>query len=240
MSNIADFVIEENVLSKYTGTDAVVEIPEGVTEIGRSAFNGNKTMTDLIMPDSVVTIGENAFEKCAKLKNITFSNNLEEIKYDGFSGCKALKEVHLPDTIRTLGSGVFGGCPKLQTVTCNSAVYQMGSNPFSDFHQAASKLLADENGLIIFCGILYEALEHPSELVIPQGVTKIAGGIFRKNSWDRVPPLKKVVLPDTLEYIGNGAFSGRDELEEINLFPGITVVTMRSAAAKSWRMNTAF
>ncbi len=189
MSNIADFVIEENILEKYTGNEAVVEIPGGVTEIGKYAFAGNKTMTELIMPDSVVTIGENAFEKCVKLKKITFSRNLEEIKYQSFAGCKALKEVYLPDTLRRLGSAVFGGCLKLETVTCNSQVYEMNSSPFSDFREPASKLLADENGLIIFCGVVHDVLEHKSELVIPEGVTKIANGVFRKNSWDKKPPL---------------------------------------------------
>ena len=223
MSNAADFTFEDGVLVKYTGEDVVVEIPAGVTAIGSNAFNGNKTMTDLIMPDSVVTIGEHAFERCVKLKNITFSQNLQEIKYEAFVGCKVLKEVHLPDSICVIGGAAFGACSKLQTVTCNSKVYEMGSNPFSGFHQPSSNLLADENGLIIFCGIVYEVQDHKSELVIPQGVTKIAGGVFRKNSWDRRPPLKKVVLPDTLTYIGNWAFGGRDELEEINLFPGITL-----------------
>lgn len=221
MSNIADFVIEENVLAKYTGEEAVVEIPAGITEIGKNAFAGNKTMTELIMPDSVVTICESAFEKCVKLKKITFSQHLEEIKYEAFAGCKVLKEVHLPDSIRILGSAVFAGCAKLETVTCNSQVYEAGSNPFADFRQPSSKLLADENGLIIFCGVVHDVLEHKSELVIPKGVTKIANGVFRKNSWERKPPLNKVVLPDTLTYIGFGAFNGRSELEEINLFPGI-------------------
>ena len=223
MSNAAEFVLDENVLTKYAGSDAVVEIPEGVTVIGAGAFKGNKTMTDLVMPDSVVKIERNAFERCVKLKNVTFSQNLEESECDGCADCKVLKEVHLPDSLRYLGGGTFAGCVKLQTVTCNSQVFEMGSSPFSDFHQSAGKQLADENGLIVFCGILYDAVEHKSELVIPQGVTKIANGIFRKNTWEHKEPLKKVVLPDTVTYIGSAAFAGRSELEEINLFPGITL-----------------
>ena len=61
------FKIEDGVMLKYEGTDSVVVIPEGVEKIGEKAFYGNKTITEVTMPDSVRSIEKDAFEECIKL-----------------------------------------------------------------------------------------------------------------------------------------------------------------------------
>jgi hypothetical protein len=58
------FNIENGILLKYAGTDSVVAIPDGIEKIGERAFCGNKTITEVTMPDSVVSIEKDAFEEC--------------------------------------------------------------------------------------------------------------------------------------------------------------------------------
>ena len=79
MSNANDFVIENNILVKYTGTDEDVIIPEGVTQIGDYAFRRNETVKSVIIPDGVESIGRVAFYECKSLKKITIPNSVKII-----------------------------------------------------------------------------------------------------------------------------------------------------------------
>ena len=160
------FEIENNILTKYTGSEPEVIIPEGVTVIGSGAFAGSG-ITCVTMPDSVVKIDKEAFEKCTKLKTVEFSKNLEEIGYEAFARCKGLKALDLPDTLRTVGGGAFGGCEKLSDVRCNSSVYQPGSNPFCSYDTKVPPAMIDKDGFIIFLHALYGYTGNAKEIIVP-------------------------------------------------------------------------
>ena len=64
MGNKQDFVIENGVLTKYTGSGGDVIIPEGVTEIGREAFDGCANLTSVTIPGSVKEIDKRVFQGC--------------------------------------------------------------------------------------------------------------------------------------------------------------------------------
>ena len=61
MENMQDFVIENGVLEKYKGPGGDVTIPEGVTEIGSSAFKDCANLTSVTIPEGVTEIGSSAF-----------------------------------------------------------------------------------------------------------------------------------------------------------------------------------
>ena len=87
MSNINDFVIENEILKEYTGTDAEVVIPEGVIEIGVGAFRNYEKLESIIFPLSIAVIRRSAFESCYMLKNIerelAIYKNTEKLQDDG-------------------------------------------------------------------------------------------------------------------------------------------------------------
>ena len=219
----ADYEIKDGRLVEYYGYEADIVIPDGVTEIGDKVFQNNKKIVSVVMPDTVVKIGENAFGKCTKLKSVTFSKNLEEIEYEGFVGCSALKTIELPETLRSLGHGAFAGCTKLDSVKCESEVFEAGSDPFRDFGSSACTQLADKNGFLIFCGVLYTYYGTATEIIIPDGVKTIVGGALASGafSWEKKLDIRSVEIPESVKVIGNNAFANNKKLKTVKMPSGV-------------------
>lgn len=123
----ADFIIRGGVLERYNGNDPHVIIPDSVVRIGEKAFEGCPGIRDIAMPDSVVEIGDFAFSKCRFLEKIKFSNALEQIGCYAFCGCTALKKVSLPETVKYIGCSAFRDCTGLETINIPNHIE--GSEP---------------------------------------------------------------------------------------------------------------
>jgi hypothetical protein len=84
---MSDFIIKDGVLKKYTGSDSVVTVPDGVTDIDRDAFKNCTSLKEITIPNSVQSIGDWAFEGCTNLE-ITIPKTVKTIGTDAFTGCK--------------------------------------------------------------------------------------------------------------------------------------------------------
>ena len=89
------FVIENGVLTKYTGDGGDVTIPDGVTSIGDNAFYGCSGLTSITIPDSMTSIGEYAFGNCSNLTSITIPTNVTSIGDDAFYFCNSLTAINV-------------------------------------------------------------------------------------------------------------------------------------------------
>ena len=84
---MSDFVIGGKVLIKYKGNDSSVIIPDSVTTIGEDAFYQCTSLTSVTIPDSVTSIGKNAFSECTSLTDVYYTGTEEQwktIEIDGF------------------------------------------------------------------------------------------------------------------------------------------------------------
>lgn len=86
---MSDFVIENGVLTYYTGADEHVVVPEGVTEIGARAFFCRNKILSVVIPDSVTHIRFAAFAGCSSLTSIAIPDSVTVIGNDAFEGCTA-------------------------------------------------------------------------------------------------------------------------------------------------------
>lgn len=127
-----EFTIEDNVLVKYNGTEAVVSIPDGVTAVAKEAFYRNTSVQKIVVPDSVETIGEGAMRSCSQLTTVVFGENsgLKTIEKNAFSSDSLLAEVTLPEGLETIGDSAFANCASLVSVTVPASVHTLGNKVF--------------------------------------------------------------------------------------------------------------
>lgn len=108
------------------------ELP--VVGLGADIFNirSNGTVRNVIVPDTVTTIGEGVFESCKNLESIVLSKRLQEIYRGAFHNCTKLKSIVLPNTMRKIGISAFEGCSSLSSVTLGTGLREIGMWAFKD------------------------------------------------------------------------------------------------------------
>lgn len=110
-------------------TDLV--IPNTVTSIGADVFSGCETLTSVTISDSVFTIGASAFSNCFNLTNVTLGNSVTTIGTYAFYNCHNLTSVTIPDSVTTIGEYAFSECYDLTLATIGNSVTSIGERAFS-------------------------------------------------------------------------------------------------------------
>ena len=92
---------------------------EGITNISRCAFYNYDSLISIEIPDSVTSIGNEAFSDCSKLKSITFGENSQLASIEGyvFYKCLLLTNITIPNSITSIGSAAFSNCTGLKRIT---------------------------------------------------------------------------------------------------------------------------
>lgn len=196
----------------FLGSDeGPVQLPDKLggcplTAIGDYALKG-KTCEQLIIPETVVSIGDYAFQNCYSLLSITIPGTVKTMGDGVFDGCFDLVEATFEDGNITIGSNPFSGCNDLETVTVSDTHPTLKLVDNVLFTKDGARLLS-----FICC-----ANEDVEEYEVPNGVVEIAGGAFQSNN-----DLEEVTLPESLKRIGDYAFMECYYLEEINIPSGLS------------------
>ena len=98
-------------------TDTKYIIPDGVTNIGWSAFETCKTLTSVTIPDSVTNIHAFAFAGCQSLTSITIPDSVTNIQYNTFDSCESLTSVTIPASVTNIDWSAFYSCYALTSIT---------------------------------------------------------------------------------------------------------------------------
>ena len=126
------FHIIRGALIKYIEKPGVTDvvIPQGVTHIGEEAFKGCTNLTSVTIPEGVTDIGAQAFMDCKNLTSITIPEGVTSIGEEAFGECKSLTGVTIPESVTSIGDGAFEGCGSLTSVTIPESVTSIGNEAF--------------------------------------------------------------------------------------------------------------
>ena len=215
---------------------ATVTFAEGsqLKSIGVSAFSGtdpaHPIFKEIQIPDSVETIGTNAFHNCQDLESITLPASLETIESSAFSFCRNLSEIRLPASLKAIQSYVFDGCSSLETVFYDGSLAQWSqintSKGFLGFSHP-SLVLGDYTAQ--FIPVKDENDPDPpqktvtitkytgteSTVILPSTinswpVTKIGEDALKDNT-----TITSVTIPASVTEIGANAFAGCTNLTSV-------------------------
>jgi hypothetical protein len=184
-------------ITGYNGTSADVDIPStiggyNVAAIGESAFNGNGTITSVIIPDSVTSIGSLAFYYCGNLRSVAMGNNVITIGGGAFTLCLNLASIVIPDSVTSIGNNAFFQCPSLTTIVIPNSVTSIGMGAFGFCYQLVT-ILFDGNAPTVDS---YWIDNHNAALTIYYNASATG---FTTPSWSGVPcyPLSPLDLTAT-------------------------------------------
>ena len=215
---------------------ATVTFAEGsqLKSIGVSAFSGTEPahpiFKEIQIPDSVETIGTNAFHNCQDLESITLPASLETIESSAFSSCRKLSEIRLPASLKAIQSYVFDGCSSLETVFYDGSLARWSqintSNGFLGFSHPS---LVMNDYTAQFIPVKDENDPDPppktvtitkytgteSTVILPSTinswpVTKIGEDAFQDNT-----TITSVTIPANVTEIGSNAFADCTNLTSV-------------------------
>ena len=119
--------------AKNTETEIIIPSEyqnKPVTEITARGFQSGTDIITVVIPDSIVKIGEYAFSDCTKLANVTFNNGLAEIGNGAFFGCSRLIKAEIPDSVTSIGMQAFSKCISLKELKIGTGIKTLSYQTF--------------------------------------------------------------------------------------------------------------
>ena len=145
--------------------------------------NGFRILEELILPRSVISIGEYALEECISLKKIYLPINLKTIGRGAFTNCTKLEEIGLPNTVSSIEAGAFRQCNSLQYIFIPEGITKIASSTFAQCRNIRS-------------------------IHLPKSLIEIEPMAFSECCWG----LTEIIIPENVKSIGYQAFYKCDKL----------------------------
>ena len=216
----------------------VVEIPDGVNEIGIFAFADCVNLEMVTLPDGIKEIEMGAFYNCPNLKDIKLPERLEVIRNGAFLKCKSLTEIDIPNDVRVIEEGAFSECSSLTNVQLPNTITEIKEKTFSDCINLKSIYLPDS--LKIVGASAFYNCSSLSTVRMSEGIERVEENAFwgteflKSGMADEYGSVylgkvllynkglnSTVIVKDSTKVIANAVFINNSGLREIELTEGI-------------------
>lgn len=223
---------ETSVSIKKSQATGEVVLPENVTEggktydvksIGREAFKWS-SLTSIVLPASLDTIGYNAFGSCSKLTRITLPDNLSVIEPYAFSGCSVLESITLPTGLKAISNNVFFTCYALRSVNIPAGVKYIGS---AAFYKTAIETVVVPEGCDSIAKTAFLFCAQLSDLQLPKTLRHLGAAALQG-----CKKLTTLVVPEKIDSLSDELLMECSGLTSLH-FPATLTKLGRSVFAKS-------
>ena len=178
-------------------------------------FGDRNILEEIILPETMTEIYDNALYKYTALTNVTLPSSLTTIKANAFNGCTALTNITLPQSLITIGKNAFSNCTSLE---------------IGDLSLPNLEIL----GSGAFNGVKISKISNLGKITAVNPENSSSANLGDKSV------LREITLPNTIKTIGNGTFSGYTALETITIESGASGINVGTGAFSGLPSSTTF
>ena len=186
----------------------VYSVKEGIKIICDRAFYLCSSLAEVVIPNSVTSIGDRAFSRCSSLAEVVIPNSVTSIGDRAFSRCESLTEVVIPNSVVCINGNPFKDwngnleCLSPSFVYEDNILFNKDKSRIISFRNQKLTSYVIPNSVTSIGEFAFFRCKSLTEVVIPNSVTSIG-----KFAFSRCESLTEVVIPDSVTSIGDYAFS---------------------------------
>lgn len=242
--------IEENAFYNCENVKAINVSPDNSNYDSRDNSNAlietttNKLILacdNTVIPNTVSTIGTNAFSSTKTLNTITLPEGVVTIEDKAFYGLKNLNNLFISSTVTEIGNQILGDCDELQSISVSeyNTKYDSRDNSNAIIETETNKIVAGCKNTVISSSIktigkyAFESMDGITEVRLPDTLEVVEDYAYLNCVNTAI-----LILSDSITTIGEGAFMGLEKIETINIPNSVTSIgDLAFANCDLWKIS---
>ena len=212
----------------FRGCASLTEIvvPEGVVTMPVGAFAGSDCLVKVTLPSTLKSLSESAFADCPNLVEIEIPEGVESIGMYAFENCTLLPNLKMPSTLMTLERQAFADCDSFTEITFEDGLMVIGFAAFEGCDNVEYIHLPDS--VEIIRADAFKDCVSLKEFDYPMNWTEATSDWSDYDLFRGCESLKEIVVPEGIEVMPDGAFAGGNCIERVILPSTLRNISTRS------------